>query len=156
MFDNTGVVEYLTGTGLKGGPLVTSFNVSMRSDLRLFESDNNATLNAMKTPTTFRNRCLTIFERFLDTVPSGVVLSDVVVPRTWTLSTVALDLLSNGAVSYSGTWVWNSATVSQPNTATYMYTTIGGGNTGPHTVPVSCMYFFSYTPAPSSSGSSKY
>jgi len=56
------------------------------------------------------------------------------------LSTVALNLLSNGVVNYSGTWVWHSTTVSQPNTATYMYTTTGGGNTGPHTVPVSLSF----------------
>jgi hypothetical protein len=122
---------------------VTSFNASMRSDLKLFSKDGNATLKAMNTPTRFRDRCLTIFERLLDTVPRGVVLSDPVVPRTWTMPEAHLDLLSNGVVSYSATLVWNSATLPQVDVANYMYTTQGGGNTGPHSTPVICTYYLS-------------
>lgn len=46
VFDNTNVLEYLNGTG-KGGPLVLGFNSTTNSDLRLFESDNNATIKAL-------------------------------------------------------------------------------------------------------------
>jgi hypothetical protein len=44
VFDPNVVSEYLDGTGNQGGPLVASFNVASRSDLRLYESDNNATM----------------------------------------------------------------------------------------------------------------
>lgn len=38
------VKEYLSGTGQQGGPLVTSATQSVRSDLRLYSSDNNKTM----------------------------------------------------------------------------------------------------------------
>ena len=36
--------QYLSGTGNRGGPLVTTANKTVQSDLRLFESDQNATI----------------------------------------------------------------------------------------------------------------
>ena len=36
--------QYLSGTGNRGGPLVTTANKTVQSDLRLFESDHNATI----------------------------------------------------------------------------------------------------------------
>jgi hypothetical protein len=44
VFDHVGISEYLTGTGKCGGPLVVGSNATTRSDLRLFSSDNNATI----------------------------------------------------------------------------------------------------------------
>ena len=38
------VRQYLSGTGNRGGPLVTTANKTVQSDLRLFESDQNATI----------------------------------------------------------------------------------------------------------------
>ena len=38
------VQQYLSGTGNRGGPLVTTTNKTVQSDLRLFESDQNATI----------------------------------------------------------------------------------------------------------------
>lgn len=36
--------QYLSGTGNRGGPLVTTANKTVQSDLRLFESDSNVTI----------------------------------------------------------------------------------------------------------------
>ena len=47
IFDPRVVAEYLNGTGSRGGPLVTSYNETMNSDLRLYESDNNDTMRAL-------------------------------------------------------------------------------------------------------------
>ena len=38
------VDEYLSGTGNRGGPLVTTANQTVQSDLRLYTSDNNVTM----------------------------------------------------------------------------------------------------------------
>lgn len=43
-FDNGVVTDYYHSSGDKGGPLVTTANVSVRSDLRLYESDQNFTM----------------------------------------------------------------------------------------------------------------
>ena len=38
------VKEYLTWAGQRGGPLVTTNNITVRSDLRLYTSDDNKTM----------------------------------------------------------------------------------------------------------------
>ena len=38
------VQGYLSGTGARGGPLVTTANKTVQSDLRLFSSDKNRTI----------------------------------------------------------------------------------------------------------------
>lgn len=79
VFDPLVVTEYLNGTGQQGGPLVTSFNVSSRSDLRLYNSDDNATMIELaQQGEGFLDTCSTLFQRMVETVPSNVVLSDVV------------------------------------------------------------------------------
>jgi hypothetical protein len=83
-FDILVVNEYLTGTGMKGGPLVTSFNESSRSDLRLYESDDNATMHDLSQSTDyFFETCTNLFERMSNTVPSNVKLTDVIEPFPW-------------------------------------------------------------------------
>lgn len=84
VFDILVVNEYLTGTGQKGGPLVTSFNVSSRSDLRLYTSDNNATIQDLSQSTQFFfNTCVDLFQRMFNTVPANVTLTEVIEPMTW-------------------------------------------------------------------------
>jgi hypothetical protein len=68
IFDNTGVLEYLNGTGLRGGPLVVGNDSVTNSDLRIFSSDGNATMESLAEPNSFRDKCFAIFERMIDTV----------------------------------------------------------------------------------------
>jgi len=69
------VSEYLDGTGNQGGLLVTSFNVISRCDIRLYESGNNATMIELrKQGLGLLDTCVTLLQRMLETVPSGVVL----------------------------------------------------------------------------------
>jgi hypothetical protein len=69
------VSEYVHWTGSKGGPLVTSFNISSRSDLRLYESDQNATMRALLAQgDSFLDTCVDLLGRAMDTVPLGVQL----------------------------------------------------------------------------------
>lgn len=80
-FDVVVVREYLGGYGQRGGPLVTSENVTVRSDLRLYESDGNVTMRALgASKEGFAATCKGLFERMINTVPKEVVLSAVVTP----------------------------------------------------------------------------
>ena len=129
-FDNTGVNEYLSNTGLRGGPLVVGANQTTNSDFRIFNSDKNVTMRGLASPLNFQQKCFKIFERMLDTVPRGTVLSDPISVRPWILNEGHLDLSSTGAVTYSGqisSWSFSAS----PATASYEYVTVGGGNTGP-------------------------
>lgn len=77
VFDPLVVQEYLDGNGQRGGPLVTSFNESSRSDLRLYESDGNATMHALREQGDgFLDTCIDLLGRAINTVPSNVNLKD--------------------------------------------------------------------------------
>ncbi|ELQ37188.1 hypothetical protein M0657_004522 [Pyricularia oryzae] len=75
-FDNSVVTEYLDGT--TQNPLVVGPSVQLRknSDGRIFAADGNATVNAIRDPAVYQSMCRSILQRMIDTVPSGVTLSD--------------------------------------------------------------------------------
>ncbi|KAF9486236.1 heme peroxidase [Pholiota conissans] len=75
-FDNSIITQYLDGT--TQNPLVVSANTTNLSDLRIFSSDNNLTMEGMASPTAFNNTCRDLLERMINTVPKDVVLSDLV------------------------------------------------------------------------------
>lgn len=103
VFDPFVVTEYLNGTGQQGGPLVTSFNVSSRSDLRLYESDGNATMIELaQQGQGFLNACSTLLQRMVETVPSNVVLSDVISPMGIKPINASLDFDTTGNVIFTG------------------------------------------------------
>ncbi|KAJ6473767.1 heme peroxidase [Mycena sanguinolenta] len=78
-FDNNIAMEYISGT--TQNPLVVGFNDTTNSDRRIFGSDGNVTmLSFANSPDIFASRCSELFARMLDTVPSGVQLSDVITP----------------------------------------------------------------------------
>jgi hypothetical protein len=130
VFDNTNVNEYLNGSGKAGGPLVVGFNETTNSDLRLFSSDGNATIQTLTSAQAFQDTCYTLFEKMLNTVPSTVTLSEIIGPRTWTTQEKHLDLSPTGAVRFSGVITWYSLTDTPPLRANYTYTTSEGGNVG--------------------------
>ncbi|KAJ7113369.1 heme peroxidase [Mycena epipterygia] len=78
-FDNNIAIEYISRT--TQNPLVVGFNDTTNSDRRIFGSDGNVTmLSFAKSSELFASRCSELFARMLDTVPSGVQLSDVITP----------------------------------------------------------------------------
>lgn len=84
-FDTTVVNDYLKGTGLKGGPLVTTSNKTVQSDLRLYSSDQNATMIRLSQSTSyFQGQCAAVFQRMIETVPSGTGFTRYVDPTTST------------------------------------------------------------------------
>lgn len=74
----------------------------------------------------FQDTCYTIFEKLIHTVPSSVMLSDIVGPRQWTMAESELNLASGGEVYFSGSITWWSNTESPPSTAPYTYTAADG------------------------------
>ncbi|RDW92072.1 hypothetical protein BP5796_01466 [Coleophoma crateriformis] len=133
VFDSSVVHEYLNSTGQLGGPLVTAPNVTDRSDLRLYISDKNATMQAISEEAAFQKTCYSLFERMINTVPSTVTLSDPVTHLTWKAVDVALDINSTGSVSISGLIRHLYTTETPPSTVSY--TT--GSSTGNSTVQLS-------------------
>ncbi|KAK6071116.1 wsc domain-containing protein 2 [Seiridium cupressi] len=101
-FDATVVNEYLDGTGQLGGLLITAPNVEDRSDLRLYSSDSNATMQSISEETAFRSACFDVFERMINTVPAGSNLTDPIVPMAWKAIDLATDIDSEGSVSLAG------------------------------------------------------
>jgi len=117
----------------------------MRSDLRLFSSDNNATIKDMSSPKAFREICYLTFEKMLNTVPSKVKLSDVIVPRTWTLQEIHLDLSKNGVLTVQGNITSVFKDKTPPITASYTYDTNGiSGKVRPRKSMVGCKYGSTY------------
>ncbi|KAH8812564.1 heme peroxidase [Xylogone sp. PMI_703] len=117
-FDDNVVQEYVSWTGQMGGPLVTSFNVSSRSDLRLYESDANATMLELASQKAgFVDTCVGLLQRMIETVPKGVTLSEVIKPLSIKPINSTLDLDSHGNLQFSGVIrVLHSTTASPPKT----------------------------------------
>src|SRR3569833_63548 len=75
-FDNKVVTEYLAGA--TANPLVVgpaAGSMQQNSDGRIFNSDKNATVQALANPAAFSTTCQTVLQRMIDTVPDGVTLS---------------------------------------------------------------------------------
>ena len=84
-FDVNTVNEYLDGTGNKGGPLVTTTNKTTQSDLRLYTSDNNATMQRLsQSDDYFKGQCSASFRRMIETVPGGTRFTASIDPSTST------------------------------------------------------------------------
>ncbi|EIN05069.1 heme peroxidase [Punctularia strigosozonata HHB-11173 SS5] len=99
-YDNRIAQEYVAGT--TKNPLVTSFNVSQRSDLRLFSSDNNATMSTLaESSSLFASECKRLTTQMLNTVPSGVSLTEIT-PIAVKPVNVTLTVNSAGTVTFSG------------------------------------------------------
>ncbi|KAL0575766.1 hypothetical protein V5O48_006209 [Marasmius crinis-equi] len=87
-FDHTVVSGYLDGT--TPNPLVIGPNSTTNSDLRIFSSDGNATMQSLASPENFNKVCADLFERMIDTVPRGVQLTEVVEPMQYKVGQTTL------------------------------------------------------------------
>ncbi|MCJ1274178.1 hypothetical protein MMC21_001973 [Puttea exsequens] len=85
-FDPKVATDYVNWTGDKGGPLVTTANKTVQSDLRLYSSDNNATIDRFASggQTYFQQQCSSLFQRMIETVPSNVRFTTPINPTTTT------------------------------------------------------------------------
>lgn len=80
VFDNNVVTEYLIGNTTN--PLVVgpSIRATRNSDFKVFNYDGNVTISAMAGAADFNSICTTLLRKMIDTVPTGVVLSDPIQP----------------------------------------------------------------------------
>ncbi|KAK7712010.1 hypothetical protein SLS64_005281 [Diaporthe eres] len=93
VFDNKVVTEYLDGT--TKSPLVVGPSVALKqnADFVVFNSDRNVTMNALASPTNFTSTCASLLQRMVEVVPSGVALSDPILP--YAVKPVGLGLTLN-------------------------------------------------------------
>ncbi|KAK1230059.1 hypothetical protein PQX77_006875 [Marasmius sp. AFHP31] len=98
-FDHAVVQGYLDGT--TSNPLVVGPNSTTNSDLRIFASDGNVTMQRLAVPDTFNKTCGNLFERMINTVPSNVVLTDVVTPIQYKVRKSRLFVASDGSYTFS-------------------------------------------------------
>ncbi|KAI8960358.1 heme peroxidase [Daldinia sp. FL1419] len=103
VFDSAVVHEYIDNTGARGGALVTSFNESSRSDLRLYESDGNKTmLELYAQGDGFQDTCVDLLTRMLNTVPSEVKLQPAIAPLLIKPVNVTWDVTKDNQLTLSG------------------------------------------------------
>lgn len=94
-------------------------NDTFNSDFKIFNSDQNETVTAMRTPSNFEDTCFNIFDKMMNTVPDDVQLSDPFQVRPFIMRQSSLDLTSAGVLVFNGTI---SAHASSPlDTVTYTY-----------------------------------
>ncbi|KAK7039865.1 heme peroxidase, partial [Favolaschia claudopus] len=108
-FDNTVATEYMSGT--TQNPLVVGLNDTFNSDKRIFGSDGNATMKSFAdSPSHFASTCASLIARMIDTVPTGVQLTDVLEPLPIKPADVELRYNTNDSrVQLSGSVrLWNT------------------------------------------------
>jgi hypothetical protein len=102
-FDNRIAIEFVDKS--TADPLVIS-NTRQNSDLVVFSSDrdgSNATIKSLTDPAVFQGTCKTMFERMINTVPSGVTLSEVIQPYEVKPYGAQLTLLAGGSkIKFAG------------------------------------------------------
>lgn len=97
------VHEYIDGTGQLGGPLVSSFNETSRSDLRLYESDGNKTMQELyDIGDDFQDVCVNVLGRMINTVPTSAALLDPITPFAIKPINVTWDFDTDGNLILAG------------------------------------------------------
>lgn len=103
IFDSNVVHEYIESTGNRGGPLVTTDNETTRSDLRLYESDGNATMQSLyDLDDGFQDTCVDLMGRMIHTVPKSVKLQEPISPLGVKPINTTFDFDTDGNLVISG------------------------------------------------------
>ena len=133
-FDEKIASEYTAGKTtdpLSVGPSVAS---GRASDVRVFSADGNATIASMADPATFQSMCQTMLQKLIEVVPSGVTLTDAIVPYDIKPTAMQLTLLGGGTqITFSGEIRVRTTTrpASQISTVQLVYKDrTGGSNCG--------------------------
>ncbi|KAJ7191162.1 heme peroxidase [Mycena haematopus] len=106
-FDNNIATEYISGA--TQNPLVIGFNDTTNSDRRIFGSDGNQTmLSFANSLDHFTSTCADLYARMLDTVPSGVQLTEVIEPLPVKPANVKLTLDGDTLQLWGILRLWNT------------------------------------------------
>ncbi|THC88547.1 hypothetical protein EYZ11_012008 [Aspergillus tanneri] len=96
----TDFVHHVLGNPLTGN--LARIN-SRDADTKVFTADGNVTIRTLTDPTTFRSTCASLLQQMIEVVPSGVVLTDPIVPYEVKPVHLQLSLLDFGEnVQFSG------------------------------------------------------
>ena len=136
IFDVDTVNDYVHSTGDKGGPLVTTANVTVRSDLRLYEADQNQTMDRLaQSSSYFLAQCSGVFQRMIETVPGSVALINPAVDPTTTTNLkpygiyLSVDWKGNMVLSGSFRYVQVSGAAAAPGSLTIALISRAGSTT---------------------------
>ena len=122
-FDVNAAQQYVEGRSTD--PLVTTSNVTVRSDLRLFASDGNATMRRLaSSPDTFRSTCANLFTRMIDTVPRGVRLTPFLDPSQVKYLNLSMNVDWSGKLTLSGSLRYIETAGSRPAPPTLTVTVV--------------------------------
>ena len=97
-FDEKIASEFVSGQTKDPLTVGPSKSVGRDSDYRVFSSDGNVTISAMANPTTYTTTCKALLQRMIEVVPSGVALTDPILPYEIKPTALQLTLLSGGSV----------------------------------------------------------
>ncbi|RMZ84861.1 hypothetical protein DV736_g6591, partial [Chaetothyriales sp. CBS 134916] len=99
-FDNAVVVDYVSNNTIN--PLVVGPS-NTASDAKVFSADGGLTIRQLADPQTYQNTCKDILQRMVDTVPSGVQLTEPIQVYDVKPGKIKLSLSSNGnSLGFSG------------------------------------------------------
>ncbi|KAL8794244.1 MAG: hypothetical protein Q9195_003198 [Heterodermia aff. obscurata] len=102
-FDEKIASEFVAGTTKDPLTVGPAKSVGRDSDYRVFSSDGNVTISAMANPTTYTTTCKALLQRMIEVIPSGVPLTDPIVPYEIKPTALQLTLLSGGtALQFAG------------------------------------------------------
>ncbi|KAI4146104.1 MAG: hypothetical protein L6R39_003588 [Caloplaca ligustica] len=93
-FDEKIASEYVSGNSTDPLTVGPSQAAGRASDLRVFNADGNATITSLADPATFASTCQAMLQKMIEVVPSGVTLTDPIVP--YDIKPVALQLTLQG------------------------------------------------------------
>ncbi|KAJ6589706.1 heme peroxidase [Mycena capillaripes] len=68
-------------------------NVVTGSDLRIFNSDGNTTMEALANSDAFASTCATVMEKMINTIPRGTTLTDPIEPAQFTVARMFMTAL---------------------------------------------------------------
>jgi hypothetical protein len=101
VFDQKIASEYIAGTS--SDLMVDGPAAGFRGDGKIFAADGNVTISAMADPATFGAMCSSALQQMIEVVPSGVTLTDPLVPYDIKPYALQLTLLDGGAtMSFTG------------------------------------------------------
>ncbi|KAF8142799.1 heme peroxidase, partial [Mycena galopus ATCC 62051] len=140
-FDNNVATEYIAGT--TQNPFVVGVNDTANSDKRIFGSDGNVTIASFvlcfpstgarswlykfaASPELYVSTCADLFARMLNTVPSGVQLSDMITPLPVKPDNILITLLGD-TLTFSGQVRFWNTTEDASRTVTLLWDDHVGG-----------------------------
>lgn len=95
-FDNRVAVEYVSGNTTNPLVVGASIGAGRNSDFKVYNSDQNVTIQALTDPAVFRDTCQVMLQRMIEVVPENVTLTDPIVPYAVKPVDMELTLNSGG------------------------------------------------------------